>query len=370
MHIAIDARIINSSTGRYVERLLHYLEQIDTTNDYTVLVRSKDETFWTPSGDNFRVKVADFDNYSLSEQIGFKRLLDDLSPDLVHFCMPQQPVLYKGKVVTTIHDLTLLNTYNSDKNWLVYRFKQLVGYFVFKKVARSSNTVLTGTEYVKEKVVAFAGIPKNKVVVTPESADAPDVKPLPYDELIDKRYIMYVGSQSDYKNIRRLISAHQALQAEQPDLKLVLVGKTTGVNGRPAGTNKTWVEQNGFKNIIFTGFVPDEKLSWLYTNTSAYVFPSLSEGFGLPGLEAMLHGAPVVSSNATCLPEVYGDAAEYFDPLDTSDMASAIRRVVSDTNRRDELIRAGHTQAKKYSWKRMAEQTHQVYMTVVGGVTK
>jgi glycosyltransferase involved in cell wall biosynthesis len=370
MHIAIDARIINSSTGRYVERLLHYLEQVDKTNDYTVLVRAQDETFWTPTNDNFRVRIADFDNYSWAEQTGFKRLLDDLSPDLVHFCMPQQPVLYKGRMVTTIHDLTLLNTYNSDKNWFVYRFKQLVGRFVFKRVARRSDLVLCGTEYVRKSIVDFAGIPENKVIVTPESADTPDVKPEPYDELVGENYIMYVGSQSDYKNIRRLMLAHQELLTDHPDLKLVLVGKTTGVNGRPAGRNQDWATRKRFKNIVFTGFVPDEKLSWLYNNTAAYVFPSLSEGFGLPGLEAMLHEAPVVSSNATCLPEVYGAAAEYFDPTSVDDMTAAIRRVIDDTKRRDELIKAGHKQAKKYSWRRMAEQTHQAYMTALKTVSK
>lgn len=93
-HIAIDARIINSSTGRYVERLIHYLEQIDTTNRYTILVPEKDKTFYTPTNPNFTIAVADYANYSFSEQIGFLQFLNQLNADLVHFCMPQQPVFY------------------------------------------------------------------------------------------------------------------------------------------------------------------------------------------------------------------------------------------------------------------------------------
>ena len=362
MHIAIDARIINSSTGRYVERLLHYLEQIDQENHYSVLVRAKDETFWTPTNDNFQVKVAEFDNYSFAEQTGFKRFLDSLKPDLVHFCMPQQPILYRGKVVTTIHDLTLLNTYNSDKNWFVYRFKQLVGRIVFRLVARKSEFVISGTEYVKKTVVDYTKIPSDKIVVTLEAADVPDIEPVPYQPMVGKRYIMYVGSQSDYKNIRRLITAHQSLLKKHPDLELVLVGKTEGVNGKPAGRNKQWVEEQGFKNITFTGFVSDAELAWLYSNTTAYIFPSLMEGFGLPGLEAMLYGAPVISSNATCLPEVYSDAAAYFDPTDTDQMTDVIDQVISDEVIRAELAKKGASQVKKYSWKRMAEQTHDVYI--------
>ena len=364
-HIAIDARIVNSSTGRYVERLLHYLQTIDAENQYTVLVRKKDKDYWKPLNDNFRVMVAEFDNYSFAEQIGFKSFLDKLQPDLVHFCMPQQPVLYRGRSITTIHDLTLLQVYNSDKNWFVYHFKQIVGRFVFKAVARKSQFVLTGTDYVRQAIIQFAKISPTKVIVTQEAADVPDLDPVSYPPMEGKKYIMYVGSQSDYKNIRRLMKAHQSLLMSHPDLQLVLVGKTEGINGIPAGRNKRLAEKKGYQNILFTGFVPDEQLAWLYTHTQAYVFPSLTEGFGLPGLEAMLYGAPVVSSNATCLPEVYSDAAHYFDPTSVEDIAHAIDEILLDASLRSQLVKKGQKQVKKYSWRRMAEQTHEVYLNAL-----
>jgi glycosyltransferase involved in cell wall biosynthesis len=103
----------------------------------------------------------------------------------------------------------------------------------------------------------------------------------------------------------------------------------------------------------------------MYEHCAAYVFPSLSEGFGLPGLEAMVHGAPVVSSNATCLPEIYGPAAEYFDPRSVEDMAAKIKRVLLNEKRRKELIVAGKKQANKYSWRKTAEQTLVVYNQVL-----
>ena len=363
MHIAIDARIINSSTGRYVERLLHYLEKIDRDNHYTILVRAKDETYWTPSSNNFTVRVAEFDNYSLAEQTGFKRFLDDLKADLVHFCMPQQPVLYTGAKVTTVHDLTLLNTYNSDKPWLAFKFKQLVGRFVFKKVGRDSRFIITPTNYTKNAFVRFAGINQNKVIVTHEAAETDITTTKPY-ELPFKRFIMYVGQQPDYKNIRRLGDAHQKLLDRHPDLGLVLVGKKAD----DTLANEAYFTDKGYKNIHFTGFIPDEQRDWLLQHTDGYVFPSTMEGFGLPGLEAMAAGAPVISSDATCLPEVYGDAAEYFDPRDTDDMAAAIERVISDDKLRKELIKLGTKQVARYSWKRMAEQTHAVYMKALSSV--
>jgi glycosyltransferase involved in cell wall biosynthesis len=358
MHIAIDARIINSSTGRYVERLLHYLQEVDTVNHYTVLVRAKDEMFWQPSAANFHVKVADFDNYSFAEQTGFKRLLDELHADLVHFCMPQQPILYRGAHVTTIHDLTLLNTYNSDKNWLVFHIKQLIGRYVFKAVARSSAHIITPSQFTKDAFVQFARIPASKVTVTYESADISPHDHLTSYKLPFKRFILYVGQQSDYKNIARLGDAHQQLLANHPDLGLVLVGRKNA----SVLKNEAYFASRGYKNIHFTGFIEDDQRDWLYTQATAYIFPSLMEGFGLPGLEAMGYGAPVISSNTTCLPEVYGEAALYFDPTNVDDMARAINDVLTDDTLRQSLIEKGYTQLKKYSWRRMAEQTHAVYM--------
>jgi len=360
MHIAIDARIINSSTGRYVERLVYYLQEVDKENRYTILVPTKDLNFFTPTNPNFTVKAADFANYSFEEQTKFKTFLNELHADLVHFCMPQQPLGYKGTHVTTVHDLTLLNTYNSDKNWLIFHAKQLVGRYVFKKIAKTSAHIITPTEFTKEEYIKFAHISEEKVTVTYEATDVFADKVMAYEHPF-KEYLLYVGQQSDYKNIRRLGDAHQKLLETHPDLGLILVGKMTPGHKK----NQTYFTQKGYKNILFTDFIPDEQRDWLFANCKAYVFPSLMEGFGLPGLEAMGYGAPVVSSSATCLPEVYSDAAYYFDPKDIEDMARAIDDVLTNETLRQNLIIKGYEQIKKYSWKRMAEQTHVVYLNAL-----
>lgn len=364
-HIAIDARIINSSTGTYVERLLTYLQDIDQEHTYSVLVPKKDKDFWKPRNANFTVRTIDYPNYSFAEQIGFKQYLDGLSPDLVHFCMPQQPVLYRGKKVTTIHDLTLLRTYSSDKSWVVYKAKQAVGWFVFKNVIAKSEHILTGTEYVKRDLTAFSAKAKSKTSVVYLAADTSIDTLEPYNHPFES-YILYVGQQSDYKNIRRLGDAHQQLLENHPNLGLILVGRVNA----SAQKNKVYFEKKGYKNILFTDFLPNSQRDWLYTHAAAYVFPSLTEGFGLPGLEAMGYGAPVVSSNATCLPEVYGDAAHYFDPLHVDDMARAIGDVLDSKTLRQNLIDKGYRQLKKYSWQRMAKQTKAVYDQVLAPTTQ
>lgn len=361
-HIAIDARIINSSTGRYVERLLTYLQDIDTKNQYTILVPEKDKDYWKPYNKNFTVKTINFDNYSFAEQVGFHRYLKKLGADLVHFCMPQQPINYTGKKVTTFHDLTLLKTYNSDKNWLIFHAKQKIGKYVFRRVAEQSNHIIAISNFTKKELLAtFPTVAENKVSVIYESSDVAQVRPKKYT-LPFKKYILYVGQQSDYKNIKRLGDAHQILLAKYPDLGLVLVGSKNAASLK----NEEYFKSRNYKNILFTGFVTDPELSWLYANTQAYIFPSLMEGFGLPGLEAMGYGTPVVSSNATCLPEVYGQAAHYFNPLDTSDIAEAINQVLSDDKLRTRLAKAGYKQIKKYSWKKQAQETYKVYKKVLG----
>ena len=356
-HIAIDARELRTSTGRYVERLLHYLQQIDTDHNYTVLIKPDDISSWKPTNPRFTPVACPHQEFTFDEQLGFKKQLHRLKPDLVHFAMAQQPISYHGRVVTTLHDLTTLRFDNPDKNKMVFRFKQWVYAYVVKRVAAKSKALITPTQYVREDVSRFTGVGDEKITVTLESADAIVDKPEPAAALVGKQFIMYVGRPTPHKNLDRLVEAFVKIKAQHPDLMLVLAGKSDSNYQRVAEA----VQGRGLEDIVFTGFVSDGQLRWLYEHCAAYVFPSLSEGFGLPGLEAMMHGAPVVSSSATCLPEVYGNAAHYFNPLDVQSMADAINEVLTDKKLSADLVAKGSIQAKKYSWKRMAEQTLKVY---------
>jgi len=360
--IVIDARGYTTTTGRYVRKLIENLEILETDQndrEYVVLMLANEFEKYQPSNPRFSKKVADFAHYSLiPEQIKFWYFLNKLKADFVHFSLPQQPVFYRGTHVTTVHDLTLLKVFPGNRNKFVYKLKQLSGNFVFKTIARTSKAIITPSQATKDEYLALTGIVSSKITVTPESGDPVDSTPTPYPSLVDKSYIMYVGQQSSYKNLRRLIESHQQLLTTHPQLQLVFVGKL----GEYGKQTKAWTEQQNFTNIVFTGFIEDdEQLAWLYQHCLAYVFPSLMEGFGLPGLEAMANGAPVVSSNTTSLPEVHGDAAHYFDPENVKDMTRAISDVLDDEELRADLIKRGHKQLKKFSWSKMAKQTLDVY---------
>jgi glycosyltransferase involved in cell wall biosynthesis len=358
MKIAIDARESGTTSGRYVDKLLEYLQKIDHENEYAFLLKKHRLDIYRDMPANFHAVECNIKEFTIAEQTKLARLLYRLKPDLVHFPMVQQPLMYFGRTVTTMQDLTTLRFRNPSKNPLVFWFKQRVYWIVNFVAPRKSKHVIAISEFTKQDVMKTMRYNHpNKFTVTLESADAMQGPSVPVDLLKGTEFIMYVGRHQPHKNLARLIDAHQILLRDHPNLQLVIVGKidaTTEVLVKK-------IAQSKYQNIMFTGFVSDQQLRWLYEHTSCYVFPSLSEGFGLPGLEAQIHGAPVASSNATCLPEIYGDSAHYFDPLDINDMATKISDVIKNKNLRNELIAKGKKQVAKYSWQRMAEQTLVVY---------
>jgi glycosyltransferase involved in cell wall biosynthesis len=357
MHILIDARMSGLSTGKYIDKLIEYLQKIDSSNQYFLLLKNSRLEIYNNMPSNFHTIQCDVKEFTFAEQIKLLNQVKNLKPDLVHFPMAQHPILFKGKKVIGILDLTTLRFNNPSKNLFIYWIKQKLYWFVNYMATRKANSIITISEYVKKDVVKTFGANPDKITVTYNAADKIIDSSEAVSLLTGKKFIMYVGRHMPHKNLDRLIEAHQKLLEKNPDLILAVAGKKDSVTE----ILEKNISEKGYKNIVFTGFVSDGQLRWMYENTSCYVFPSLSEGFGLPGLEAMIHGAPVASSSATCLPEIYGDAAEYFDPKNTDEMTAKINLILNDTGLRSKLIQKGKEQAKKYSWKRMAEQTLQIY---------
>lgn len=359
-HIVIDARIRRSSTGRYTDRLIQHLQDVDREHRYTVLLQPDDP--WQPTSPNWSSLACPYPQFSLNplNELRFARQLKGLRPDLVHFTMTQQPLLFRGsKIITTTHDLTMLHFVRANTTPLPIFWVKRTLYRVLLSLAhRKSDAIITPTEYVRKDLEQLQPFTKGKTHVTLEASEPPlDAEAQKLAEAREP-FIFYVGSAFPHKNLFRLVDAFGLLHERQPKLNLLIVGKREFYKREL----EEYIARKPFaKNIVTPGFVSDEELKWLYEHCAAYVFPSESEGFGLPGLEAMAHGTPVVSSNTTCLPEVYGDAAEYFDPLDIQDMANSIERVITDDKLRAKLIQRGNKQIKKFSWRKMAEQTKTIY---------
>jgi len=355
--IVIDVRESGTGSGRYVDKLVEYLHQLKPKHGIILLAKAERLKFLAEIAPNFVVFETPFKEFTLHEQIGLLKQVNTCEADLVHFPFVQQPIFYRGKVVTTMQDLTTIRFKNPTKNPVIFWVKQQVYKWVNKRAAHKSVAIITPSEFVKQDVASYTHANPDKITVTYESADIITDPAEPVQDLVGKKFLMYLGRPLPHKNLDRLIQAFELLQKDRPELYLALGGKKDVLYEQIAAR----AEARGVKNLIFTGFITEGQLKWMYENCVAYTFPSLSEGFGVPALEALRHGAALVSTNATCSPEIYGNAAHYFDPLDIEDMAAKIGEVVDDPILREDLIDKGYKQAAKYSWRRMAEQTLAVY---------
>ncbi len=361
--IVIDARESGTSTGRYVDKLIEYLHKLEPEYEIMVLTKTPRIEFMKAIAPGFEVVESNYKEFTFAEQISLLRQIKNLKAELVHFSMTQQPVLYKGKAITTIHDLTTARFNNPTKAWLVFKLKQIVYRWVIKQVAKRSKALITPSNWVKYDVAQFAKVPPSKISVTYEAADKITEAPEPIADLKNQKFIIYVGRPLPHKNLRRLVRAYCTVQLTHPHLKLVLVGKLDS----NYQLLKNYIHKEDIGGVIFTDYIFEGRLRWLYEHAQAYVLPSLSEGFGLPGLEALAHGLPLVSSRATCLPEIYKDAAIYFDPKSTSDMAQKIKTVLEDKELAAKLCQRGPKVANQYSWERTAEQTLEIYKQIIKG---
>lgn len=367
MKIGIDARFYNpeaSGLARYTSELVPRLVDLPAAKEhqFVIFLPSK---ITAPKVANRQVQFVstDIKHYSKSEQFRFRRILESYDLDLTHFLNFNHPLFYRGRSIFTIHDIIL--SFYPGKN--ISPLKKLAYEVTIKHALKSAVKIIAVSQMTKRQLTEHYHVDPDKVKVIYEAVDSRykkiDNQKL-LDEIkkkyhIDKSYLLYVGQIRIHKNIVRLIEAFSSLHARNRSLQLVLVGKA---DPHYAPDVLAAIERHHLGNsVIQTGFTPEEDLPVLYSGASAAVVPSLIEGFGLPPLEAMACECPVISSNASCLPEIAGDGALYFDPLSPVDMADKINTVLTDENLRAILIKAGLKRIKDFSWDKMAEETLAVY---------
>lgn len=372
--IGIDARFygpVGKGLGRYTQEIVDHIIKLDQAGEYVVFLGR--ENFSSFNCDNARVKkvLADIKWYGLTEQIFLPLLIWRERLSLMHFPHFNVPILCLVKFVVTIHDLILIKFPTQRATTLapvIYKIKNFFYRIVITLAIKRARQVLAVSAYTKEEIIKQFKIKPEKVTVTYEGvADLArdkmgDAKPEDVFKKyhIAEPYLLYVGNAYPHKNLEGLIKVFSLINEQQKNLKLVLVGKEDYFYRR---LKQLAANFNGA--IVFPGYVPDHDLKVLYTLARAYIFPSLYEGFGLPALEAMAGGLPVASSNKTCLPEILGSAAIYFNPQDEAEMKKNIELVISDQGLRQELIKRGYEQVKKYSWRDCARKTLEVYKSVL-----
>jgi len=367
--ILIDARLSglkHAGIGRYTQNLIEELARIDSENRFHLLLQ--DENQFPSLPDNFQFTLAPIRHYTLAEQLKLPSLVRSIKPNLVHFPHFNVPLFCPAPFVVTIHDLLWhekigLNatTLPPLKYVLKYASYRLT---VSQAVSRSSH-IFVPTNHVKQNLTTRYPQASSKISVTPEAASSvyfskPSFKASQILKKLNLKppFIVYTGSLYPHKNVNTLI---QSLHYHH--LPLVIV------SARNIFQEKThaFVNQQGLaKRVEFAGFLPDETLRDLYSQALCLIQPSLSEGFGLTGLEAMATGLPVICSHHSTLAEVYSKAALFTDTKNPETLAQTIIKLQKDPKLQRQLNLLGQKQASLFSWNQLARQTHQVYRQVLG----
>jgi glycosyltransferase involved in cell wall biosynthesis len=367
MRVAIDARKLHDfGIGTYIRNLLRHLARIDRDTEYVLLCQEADLGVASLLGPNFRTVLEPSPNYSIREQIHVPWVLHRERPDLFHAPHYVLPPATRCPSVVTIHDCIHLMFPQYLRNRAAYVYARASMW----SAAHQAHRILTVSEASKRDIIHFFNVPSEKIVVVYNAIEE-RVAVTPSDEAIARvreRYqlnhplLLYVGNIKPHKNLVRLIEAFAELRRRGFDeLKLLIIGDE--ISKLPA-LRRAVHSHKLHKHVRFLGYLQDETLASLYRLASVFVFPSLYEGFGLPPLEAMASGTPVVTSNVSSMPEVTGDAAVLVDPYNVESIVDGIARVLTDPALAAELRRKGIARAREFSWERSVERTRQLYQEV------
>ncbi len=366
MKLFIDARMLgNAGIGCYIQNIIKNIDQLASGEDIqlTAFLNSGDEKYLGRLEHTAVMQALSRTRfYGLKEQAMLTYYLAALKPDLAHF--PNFNVALRKKIpfVVTIHDLSCLRSSGACQG-IPARFYAA---FMIGFACRHSRLIITDSQYSKQDIMNTIHVPESKIRVIYPAVDTnyQSVKD-PYLRLakynLPEKYILYVGNHEKRKNIPALIAAFSRSQAVQ-EYKLVITGRQ---DLRRKEIYQTIDALNMGERIVFTGYFPEDDLPALYTQAGLLAFPSSYEGFGLPVLEAMACGTPVVCSRSSSLPEVSGEAAVIINPADIPGFTYAIDNVLSDQDLRQRLREKGFQRARQFTWERAAKEHIQVYKEVL-----
>jgi len=370
MKIAIDATIIrkeNTGTGFYIINLINGLAKIKDGNDYYIFMNNElSKEFFNFENNNFHIINKNFKNRIFRviwQFFLFPFELKKLKVRVLHSPNYITPLFKLGfKVIVTIHDLTF---YLFPEKFTVTKrlfFKYMLPLFI-----KISDKIIAVSNNTKKDILKFFKISERKVIVTFESYpeyytynnDSNDQNILTKYG-IGSKYLLFVGMIEPRKNILSILKSFKEIDSDL-ELDLVIAGKK-GWYYKEIELYLEKLLRIGIKNkIIFTGYVSEPELKYLYQNAFIFIYPSIYEGFGIPPLQAMACKVPVITSNLSSLPEVVGDAAIMVNPYDINKISEAIKTLYIDFDKRSELVNKGVIQAKKFSLENFAKNTIDVY---------
>jgi glycosyltransferase involved in cell wall biosynthesis len=378
MRVAIDIRRAGDyGYGTYIRNILNQLGRLDTATGYLLIGRREHLDRLEPLPVNFELFEHPYDTSSWRMHLQLPWLLRERGVDILHMPWFYSPVVVPMKLVLTIHDLSDI----TEQATGIAPVPQTGRMFFARRAARRADHIFAVSHSTKRDVARAFGISESRISVVYNAVNERFLsEPLPADadrilerHAINRPYVLYAGAIKPQKNLPRLIEAFAVAKAELAthpglsDLKLLVIGEAPA---RHAELRSAVVRARVREDVRFLGFLPEPMLRVFYARAQAFLFPSLYEGFGLPPLEAMAHGAPVLTSNISSLPEVFRDAALLVNPENVFDIARGIRQILTDDTLRESLIRCGHARARSFSWKYAAEQVRDTYYNLLSEGTR
>jgi glycosyltransferase involved in cell wall biosynthesis len=374
MRIAIDIRRAGDfGIGTYIRNIVNQLAKQDSESRYLLIGQPKHLLEFDKLPANFELLPNVPELNTAASRLRLPVTLRQRKVDLLHLPWFQPLAVIPCPVVVTIHDLTTILVapkYTGMRHALrVYLARRL-----FAKARR----ILAVSHASKRELARSFNIPEERIEVIYNAVDdrfTRDPLPADADRILERHavnypFVLYAGNIKPLKNLPRLIEAFAVAKAElreHPEfarLKLLVIGDELT---KHPDLRRAVVRTRLRDDVRFLGFVPLPVLRVFYSRARAFLFPSLYEGFGLPPLEAMAHGTPVLTSNVSSLPEVFDDAALLVNPENVFDIARGIRQILTDEELREQLIARGHEQVRKYSWPKAAEKIRAVYQSVFNG---
>jgi glycosyltransferase involved in cell wall biosynthesis len=357
MKIAFDGTVLHgrkSGVGYYCEELLKAMLASDHEDQFHVFSHLPLNLHFPPANGNLRfTNSVHFPIRAVYLHALLPKVLNKVQPDICHYTNFLAPVFEDRPYVVTIHDMGLETL--RDAHPLT---KRLYTKRLIPRVARKARLIITNSDFSKSEIVRCLGIPEDRVRVTPLAA-GPEFKPVLVRPAAP--YFLYVGNLEPRKNLERLIEAFARIP--QKDHQLIIVGNRW-YHGDDAEEKARTLGLNG--RVRFLGYVPRADLPGLFSGATAFVYPSLLEGFGLPVIEAMACGAPVITSNNSSMKELGEGAAALIDPRDTREITEALARVAEDSAFRNDLSKKGLNRASQFSWERTAQLTLDIYREAAG----
>jgi glycosyltransferase involved in cell wall biosynthesis len=378
--IVLDARRIGDfGIGTYIRNLVRSLSKIDHSNRYTLVTPMPEVPEFSDLPSNFETAVYDGKKTGFV-QLGYTLFLRNLPADLFHIPLNAVPLWMPKPYVVTIHDMSTLIFANRQSG-----YRSNLRHFYLRRGLLRADRIMAVSSSTRRDVESVLGIPASRIrvvynapdpifcqatappVTNPaqrQSAYAPETQRVLDRYHIHYPFLLYVGRTNPQKNIPRLVEAFAVLRGELRDhprfanLRLIIIGDEIA---RHPALRHAVIHSRVEDVVRFLGFVPIETLRAFYQSASAFVFPSLYEGFGLPPLEAMACGTPVVCSSVSSLPEVVDRAALIVNPENVFDIARGMREVLLDEALRCRLIAEGLRNARQFSWERTAAEVLQAY---------